>query len=144
MPIYEFKCEKCNLKFEKIFSKITVKQQEDCPCCGEKSDKIMSASNFKINESTNIPKEIDLKVGADSEKKWIEYEDRKSIKNKVREENETKRLSRDLEGNYSPLAVTKEGQLVSEEEGVKIRKEMYNDYKTIRNDPNSEKVTPEE
>jgi len=140
MPIYEFKCDNCKLTFEKIFSRVSKNQQEDCPDCGNKANRIPSLTNFKMKESTSIPKEIDLKVGADAEKRWLEYEDRKSVKEKIRKENNTSRLSRDLNGNYSPVSVTSEGKVVSESEAVELRNKMYDEYQSVKKDPNSEKI----
>jgi len=45
MPIYEFKCRKCN----KITAQITqelLKPAIQCPHCGETADRIISRSNF--------------------------------------------------------------------------------------------------
>lgn len=47
MPLYEYYCKTCNKMFEKLS-----KYGEDksvCPKCGEKCNKFISASNFKIN-----------------------------------------------------------------------------------------------
>ena len=135
MPIYEFKCEKCNLKFEKIFSKISEKSTEECPECGKPAKRLISRSNFKIAATKSIPKEIDLKVGADAEKRWLEYEDRKSQKEKIKKEFNVDKLSVDADYNYAPITMTKDNEPVSEKEAIKLRKEMYSDYETIRKDP---------
>ena len=45
MPIYEFKCKKCDHLFEEfVFSSKSAAEEIVCPVCGEKSaDKLMSA-----------------------------------------------------------------------------------------------------
>jgi len=144
MPIYEFFCDECNLRFEKIFYKISDEKKLECPNCGKLSNRVPSIFGHKFSESTKIPKDIDLKVGKDAERRWLEYEDRKKEKEKVREKYGTQRLSRDSEGNYSPVSVTKDDKQVSEKEAVNLRKEMYRDFYKIKNDPDTKKFTPEE
>ncbi len=43
MPIFEFKCKACGKIFEKL-SKVTDKKA-NCPDCGKKAEKILSAFN---------------------------------------------------------------------------------------------------
>jgi len=46
MPIYEYKCEKCNNCFEKL---VFASDDEDvaCPCCGTKKvKKLLSGASF--------------------------------------------------------------------------------------------------
>lgn len=45
MPIYEYKCRKCENVFEKL---IFGEEEVDCPRCGQQGvHRIMSACNFK-------------------------------------------------------------------------------------------------
>lgn len=47
MPIYEYQCEKCDLKFEKLVLGFDDTSQE-CPgCSSEKVNKLMSAGCFR-------------------------------------------------------------------------------------------------
>ncbi len=144
MPIYEFICNKCILKFEKIFSKMNDNKKEICPNCGSDSDRVISLVNHQFAESKSIPKEIDRKVGEDSAKRWMEYEERKSIKDKVRKEYGSEKLSRDPDGNYVPFSMTKNNRVVSAEEGVQLRKEMFKEYSEVIHDPKSTKFTVED
>lgn len=51
MPIYEFKCQKCETTTETIF---TLKQKPEaivCPKCTEVADSIISVSRFEVNGS---------------------------------------------------------------------------------------------
>jgi len=52
MPIYEYKCEKCEHSFEKlVFSSDS--EQVACPKCGDKQVKrLLSHTNFIGNSST--------------------------------------------------------------------------------------------
>ena len=36
MPIYEYKCEDCGTKFEKLVRRSTETSEIECPSCGEK------------------------------------------------------------------------------------------------------------
>jgi|GEM_PF-2558758 len=53
MPLYEFYCEACENKFEKIIKDTTI-EAHHCPFCAENGKdnlafKILSKTNFKIN-----------------------------------------------------------------------------------------------
>lgn len=140
MPLYEYKCKKCFLKFERNL-KISDSDNIPCPNCKEITQKLPPQNVMgAVKESTSIPKDVDKIVGKDSEEKWNDYEERKQLKEKVKKEAGTGALSRDSEGNYSPLEITKDGEKVSESEGIKLRKEMYDEYSSVKNDPNTEKA----
>lgn len=140
MPIYLFRCQECSVKFEKTMS-IKSEEPAPCPLCKKPADKLPPQNvSANVAEPTSIPKDIDRAVGADAEKKWLEYEDRKSMKEKIRQEYGTQRLSRDPDGNYVPLTLTKDGAVVSEDEAVGLRKEMFKEYMTVKNDPETKKL----
>lgn len=135
MPIYTFKCQKCSLRFEKV-QKPNNTEDVLCPDCSGISEKLPPTNVAgKIGEVTSMPKDIDLKVGADADKKWEEYEEKKSIKEKIRKETSSEWISRDLDGGYSPLSVVKDDKVVTGEEAVGLRNEMWNTAK----DPDIEK-----
>lgn len=48
MPIYEYKCEKCENVFSKLESITSEEKVKDCPECGEVSSRIMSQTSFKL------------------------------------------------------------------------------------------------
>ena len=63
MPIYEYKCKKCNTKIE-VLQKINDKPIELCKKCGGKLKKLMSNNSFRllgngwyITDYKNKPKE---------------------------------------------------------------------------------------
>jgi len=128
MPVYSFKCSNCTLTFEKILKPLV--EEVTCPSCNGFAIKLPPKNVLgKMGEVTSMPKDIDLAVGADSDKKWEEYEERKSIKDKVRKETNSDWISRDLDGEYAPLTVVKDKSIVTGEEARNIRNEMWNEIK---------------
>lgn len=130
MPLYEYKCEHCNMRFEKYFSKIHEKKEEKCLSCGKMAGRLMSSFSFKFNESKKIPKEIDKVVGSDAEKRWMLYEERKNKKEKLRKELNDNPISRDIEsGEYTPLTITntETKEILDKNDAVKFRKQAITD-----------------
>jgi putative FmdB family regulatory protein len=145
MPNYTFKCSSCGLRFEKSL-KLDENHNIRCISCKSSDTNKMPpkgvAHSFK--ESTKIPKEIDLKVGEDAERRWLEMEERNKKKEQIRKEFGTPRLERDPNGEYRPFSFTKNGETVSQEEGVSLRKEMLNEYSEIKKDSESIKIKIDE
>ena len=50
MPIYEYKCRKCNRKFE-VFQGITDNEIKTCELCKGPVDKLISLSSFHLKGS---------------------------------------------------------------------------------------------
>ena len=50
MPIYEYKCRKCNRKFE-VFQGITDNEVKTCEFCEGPVDKLISLSSFHLKGS---------------------------------------------------------------------------------------------
>ena len=140
MPIYEFKCSKCYLKFERSL-KVTESENVICPTCSIKVDKLPPKNvSSSVKEGTKIPADIDKIVGKDAEEKWMDYKEKDTIKEKIRKESNSKRLSKIPTGDYVPLEITKDGQKLPENEAVELRKQMYDDFVAIKNDPQTEKI----
>jgi putative FmdB family regulatory protein len=59
MPIYEYRCEKCQKRFEKI-QKVSDKPCKKCPSCGGPLRKLMSSSSIQFKGNgfyiTDYPK----------------------------------------------------------------------------------------
>ena len=56
MPIYEFRCLKCNEIFELLFMSDQDSKEMKCPHCqSEEFERILSASNFSISGSSPRP-----------------------------------------------------------------------------------------
>ena len=47
MPIYEYRCKKCSNEFE-IVQKITDEPATECPDCGGKIERLVSATSFSL------------------------------------------------------------------------------------------------
>jgi putative FmdB family regulatory protein len=78
MPIYEFVCKECGQKFEEV--KKYDDNSANCPVCSSEAERIMSATNFSVVGSTN--QSVDSIIGRDAEQKWIDINNRKSIRDK--------------------------------------------------------------
>jgi len=145
MPIYEFKCDKCDLKFE-VSLKMDKSDSTTCPYCkADTSNKLPPKGvASKIGEPTHIPKEIDLAVGRSAEERWQDYENRTKMKEEIRKKSDTNLISRDSKGNYAPLSVGKDGSRVTSQEALKVRREMYDTMDTIKKDSKTEKFVNEE
>jgi len=142
MPTYSFKCTKCHLKFDRSL-KISEDHSLPCPDCGDAVAKLPSKGvGMKMSAPTSIPKEIDLAVGRDAEEKWMAYEEKKSIKDKIRKESGSERLSVDLDGNYQPFSMTADGKEVKGEEATELRGEMFREYMRVKVDPKTEQKIP--
>lgn len=74
MPIYEYSCAACNLKFEKI-QKISESATAICPNCNnaEQVKKLISATNFRLKGSGwyetdfKSPNEVKRNLASDSD-----------------------------------------------------------------------------
>lgn len=129
MPIYTFNCSNCTLTFEKSL-RVSDGDEIKCPTCSNIAKKLPPKNVVgRMAEVKSLPKDVDLKVGADADKRWEEYEEKKSVKEKIRKETKSDWLSRDLDGGYSPLTVVKDNEVVSGSEAVEIRKDMWNEVK---------------
>lgn len=47
MPIYEYRCRKCSKEFE-LVQKITDDPATECPDCGGKVERLVSATSFSL------------------------------------------------------------------------------------------------
>jgi putative FmdB family regulatory protein len=74
MPIYEYKCSKCEHQFE-IIQRFSDNLLESCPECGQKSiKKLVSAPSFRLKGGGWY--ETDFKTG--SKKNIVDVKDEKS------------------------------------------------------------------
>ena len=74
MPIYEYKCSKCEHQFE-IIQRFSDNPLESCPKCGQKSiKKLVSAPSFRLKGGGWY--ETDFKTG--SKKNIVDVKDEKS------------------------------------------------------------------
>ena len=74
MPIYEYKCSKCEYQFE-VIQRFSDNPVESCPECNEKSvKKLVSAPSFRLKGGGWY--ETDFKTG--SKKNIVDSKDEKS------------------------------------------------------------------
>lgn len=80
MPMYSYKCGSCALLFDKLVS-AGEKDNQVCLICGKES-KRSGVEEFSVKTPVGAPgekairsnKELDLVVGADAEKRWLQHE----------------------------------------------------------------------
>jgi putative FmdB family regulatory protein len=88
MPIYEYKCSKCNKVFERIISLSNSDKDVFCDCSPKaEAKKIISAPSFRLNGSGWY--ETDFKTG---NKKNLVQSDNKTTKVKEEKKTENQKL----------------------------------------------------
>ena len=124
MPLYEFQCESCGHRFEKLFRRMQDTPFSDCGECGEPAKKMMSACNHTFahvpvggprpqNTGVHaIDYNADRVIGRDAARRWEMMEQRKAHKESiVRDERKAgndiniNHVVRDgrVEGDYRPM-----------------------------------------
>ena len=75
MPLYEFSCEECGLKFEEL--KTLQEDSEKMPCrkCGGNAVKVMSSFAPVVAGGTSV-EPVDMTIGREANKRWQNYHDR--------------------------------------------------------------------
>lgn len=129
MPIYEFLCQDCGVKFERLFKSISsTADTSPCPECGNKVPKVPSVANHTFvhsqrqtrgplpsNTGTSDDWNFDKTIGRDAAEKWETINARNAHKD---------RMIRDA--RKSGQEVTSKEQLVRTrdgEEGYRVVKE---------------------
>jgi len=94
MPIYEFGCRKCGLRFEKIAPRMTADKSASCTSCGADAERLVSAASFSfahtpvngpVPQNTGvhgIDYNPDQVIGRDAAEKWKTIE----VRNKAKDE----------------------------------------------------------
>lgn len=137
MPIYEFTCHSCGLRFDKLFRRMESSDsltETPCDSCGEAAYRQVTAAAFKFSHSasqvrgaappstgTSDDWNYDKAIGRDAEQKWKIVEQRDAEKSRViRQERENGlalskgQLVRSQEdGSYRPITEP-ERQVVNE------------------------------
>jgi len=58
LPLYDFKCEACQLRFDALKG-IDDRHSAECPRCGQRSRKLMSVANhtfgWRLTEDSHLP-----------------------------------------------------------------------------------------
>ena len=131
MPIYEYQCDDCGIRKEKLWRRIsTAKPTIPCPECEKDMRKLISAASFKFvhpasqtpgtlppNTGTSDDFNYDKAIGRDAERKWKKIEKRNSEKDRViRGERKSGRAV-----NRDQLVPTSEGGYRTITEGERVR-----------------------
>ncbi|MBE0572211.1 MAG: zinc ribbon domain-containing protein [Ignavibacteriaceae bacterium] len=53
MPIYEYKCSKCNKKFDVLHKSTVIQEEVHCPACDSKENKKLFSS-FSSTSNNNV------------------------------------------------------------------------------------------
>lgn len=124
MILYEFKCEKCRLRFEGWADKGKASDGIPCPSCKAVSQRHFGTMNFSFSGGKPTENNIDMLIGRESEKKWGSVNEDVSQRQKVRAETKEKFLMQIDRDTYR--ASTKE-----ERESVRT---TLNTYEKNRNE----------
>jgi putative FmdB family regulatory protein len=100
MPLFEYRCEKCGLKFEELIAQNKEALIVPCRVCGGDSMKQLSAFSPVVNGSLN--ESTDITIGREASRRWQKYYDDQS---KRHEGKEIKKLDlpKDKDGKYMPV-----------------------------------------
>ncbi len=120
MPIYEFTCGSCGLRFEVLFRRVSDDTTHPCESCGKEASKQVSAVSFTFNHpesqrngmlppntGTSDDWNFDKAIGHDSERRWGKINQNQDKKQKmIREEAKkgrgitTDHLAKTADGGY--------------------------------------------
>lgn len=105
MPIYEYQCDDCEIRIEKLCKMAASDDAIPCAQCGGDMRKLVSAANFAFNHpksqlrgslppntGTSDDFNFDKAIGRDAAEKWKTIDARNSDKDKVIQEERKKGL----------------------------------------------------
>lgn len=115
MPLYEYDCDDCGLRFELLRKLSDFTKPAKCPECGQEVGKIMSPTNHAFAHQPvggprpqntgvySIDYNADRVIGRDSEQRWRAIAQRQADKRKLLADNPGATghdLSRNHDGSY--------------------------------------------
>jgi len=96
MPIYEFTCPSCGLRFEHLFPRMSDEQTHPCPNCDGRGTRQISAVSFAFkhpasqlngplpsNTGTSDDFNFDKAIGRDAAAKWGKIDENAARKDKM-------------------------------------------------------------
>jgi putative FmdB family regulatory protein len=96
VPIYEFTCGSCGLRFEKLYRRVSDDQVTPCESCGKEARRQVSVAAFKFNHpasqkrgmappntGTSDDWNYDKAIGEDASRRHAEAAERRSRKEKI-------------------------------------------------------------
>lgn len=78
MPLYEYKCEKCNFEFEELVHNREGSLIIKCRKCGASAKREISSFSSVVQGSTN--ESVDIKIGREASKRWQLYHDKQKVR----------------------------------------------------------------
>lgn len=106
MPLYEYKCAHCSLKFEILRSNSKKDDPAKCIECKKEAKRVLSAPEAQFNVPGFVAsdfQDVDKVVGADAEKRWINVEHRRSDMMNVISKEKATNVARTSDGKYVPI-----------------------------------------
>lgn len=107
MPTYVFKCTQCAFEYEFLSSYDKSSEPQTCPECQGRSERQMTTFAIKSSidskkDTIFTPKEIDLTVGKESDKRWQVITNRQE-KRRGDKKLEVLNIPKEKDGRMSPL-----------------------------------------
>jgi len=108
MPIYEYYCKGCFVKFEQFAPRSEGFEKAKCPSCGKEAPRkisrpggfILKGSGFHVNDYPDV----DRVVGQDADRKWKRIHEEREKRDRVRRESGQHAVTRTSDGSYVPTS----------------------------------------
>jgi putative FmdB family regulatory protein len=100
MPLHEYACEKCGLKFEELIPQNREALIMPCIVCG--GDAMKQISSFSPVVKGSLNESTDITIGREANKRWQKYHDDQSNRRKGKEL-KTFDLPKTKDGKYMPV-----------------------------------------
>jgi len=101
MPLFEYQCEACGLKFEELKGQKEESNTTPCKACGKSSTRLMSAFSPVVSGgSTN--ETVDMSIGREANNRWQHYHDRQAKRHSGKEIKKFD-LPKAPDGKYMPV-----------------------------------------
>ena len=97
MPIYEYKCKKCNIKFEKLVGMVAQETELKCPKCGS-NEVTQLISRFRSSRSRE-----DIMESLEDNFRGVNMDDPKSVTKAMKEMGSALKDEEDFGGNYDVM-----------------------------------------
>jgi putative FmdB family regulatory protein len=110
MPVFEFSCPSCGLRFEKLVKDKTC-QEHSCLDCGAVAQKQLSSFGFRFEASKSpgptgvdsLDSNVDKIVGRDADKRWEYIKDRNTEKRRVQGSDKVPLRKNPMTGEYEVM-----------------------------------------
>lgn len=132
MPMYQFYCDRCSVKFEKFMKMAEATWHTKCEKCNEEADRIITAP--MINKNTDMAA-ADRIIGAEAEKRHEDIKKKKETKDKLRKETGNQAVETVLKKDESGK-IKYEYKPVSKER-IEERKKLYKQFTDSKKDSKS-------